>query len=312
MTADIYQTWRDSLAGKPAQVFENSPSCGFWKFKDRGEWKAVAIWLQGEQIVAKQAAGDVVDAHKVWMLAARNPISEAEFRHVDANGAWPGLDPAIGHNQGPATLAEEVAQTIADLNAWLSKQPADGEVDDITENMAANKRTALTKLVKSVEAEHETRKRPILEQGRAIDAEFKPLIRQLDEATKALRTRLGRWLAAREDRQLREARAEAARKAEEARKAAEAQRQATASSEPPAPEPVVPIVAPKVRAGGALGPRVGLKTVKRAVIDDYAAALAYFAEHETVRAAVDKLCQHAARDGHPAPGCKIVEERIAS
>jgi hypothetical protein len=205
-------------------------------------------------------------------------------------------------------------QTVTDLTAWLGKLPLDGEVDDVTENMAANKRTALTKLGKRLEAEHETRKRPVLEQGRAIDAEFKPLLRQLEEATKALRSRLGRWMAAREDRLMQEARAEAARKADEARRAAEAQRLAETPGLPPAPtpEPVAPPQALKVRAGGALGARVGLKTVKRAVIEDYAAAFAYFAEHDTVRAAVDKLCQHAARDGHPAPGCRIVEERIAS
>lgn len=314
MTTDLYQTWRDSLAGKPVQVLEDAPAAGFWKFKRAGEWRAVAIWLQGEQLVAKQAHGDMVDPHALWLGAARNPISEAEYRHVDIHGAWPGLEAAIGHNQGPVSLAEEVAQSVADLSAWLAAQPTDGEVDDVTENMAANKRTALTKLAKQVEAEHETRKRPVLEQGRAIDAEYKPLLRQIEDATKSLRTRLGRWLAAREDRQLREARAEAARKAEEARKAAEVQRQAASPSEPPAPAPesVVPASAPKVRAGGALGPRVGLKTVKRAVITDYAAALAHFADHEKVRAVVEQLCQHAARDGHPAPGCQITEERIAS
>ena len=47
---------------------------------------------------------------------------------------------------------------------------------------------------------------------------------------------------------------------------------------------------------------------KIAIIEDYAKALASFAQHEAVKAIVQDLANKQARIGMATPGCKIVEE----
>jgi hypothetical protein len=75
---------------------------------------------------------------------------------------------------------------------------------------------------------------------------------------------------------------------------------------PPAPEPV------KVSAGGQRGRVTGLKTVVSYVITDHAKALAFFSDHEDIKAALQSLATKVAKTGVAVPGVERKEERVAA
>src|SRR5690606_23282189 len=134
------------------------------------------------------------------------------------------------------------------------------------------RRARLLDLGKKADKERDEKKRPHLEAGRAIDAEYKPLVEAATSAANAIRDVLTQWMRAEEARQ--RAEAEAKRKAEEERIAKERAEYLAANpiaehtEEPPLP--LAPVEPPKVQAGGQSGRRAGLRTQVRYEIEDYA------------------------------------------
>lgn len=309
--SDALQFWRDSIAGNQPEIHADIPQQGYYKARHGkgGPWLPVAIWIKDGELVARH--GDVmVEPAKIWTWCADKAVSKADFTHAMQHGRFPG-EIEIGHNSGDLSLAEEINDAVAQASEWIGKTKI---TDKTIADEAANRRARLLELGKKADKERDEKKRPHLEAGRAIDAEYKPLVEAATSAANAIRDVLTQWMRAEEAKQ--RAEAEAKRKAEEERLAAE--RAAHLAANPIAefteepPLPLAPVEPPKVQAGGQAGRRAGLRTQVRYEIEDYAAAFAHVKGHKDVVAAVEKAALAMAKAGAEVPGVKRIEERVAA
>ena len=318
--SDQYQWWRDALAGNPVDLDVNSPQPGFYKLRDGkgGPWEPVAIWYNEQSELLCRVGAGTRDPHDIWQWCAGNPVKQADAKHAFQNGSWPGDVPdvpAVGHNAPPEAVEDQIAEVAAQAADWLKQH---GITDETSSNMAANYRQQLLDLRKKADKARVEEKRPFDEAGKAVQAKWKPVLETADTAANALRDALTQWMRAEEARLRKEAAEQARIERERQEREAEQARQDAGSRGEAAPEidepplPIEPAPAPKVQAGGQRGRKTGLRTVKRAVINDYDAALAHFAQHEKVKALIEQLAQHAARDGHPVPGVEVVNDKVAA
>jgi hypothetical protein len=318
--SDQFQFWRDALDGKSPAIHEDAPQPGYYKLR-RGKdapWVPVAIWYRDGELVCR-VGPDMRYPLEVWVSCADNPVAKDDAKHAFQHGTWPGDVPVAGHNSQALTLAEEIADAAEQALAWLKGL---GHIASKTDSdKAANWRAKLLDLSKKADKERDEKKRPHLEAGRAIDAEYKPLVTTATDAANELRDALTAWMKA-EEAKLR-AEQEAKRKAaeEEASKQREAagaaRREAEAKNLPPPPEPEdVPLPMfdepVKVQAGGQRGRKAGLRTITVYEVTDYVAALEHCKNHPDVIAAVEKVAKAQAKAGATVPGVVTREEKVAA
>lgn len=306
---DAYQFWRDALAGKAQPISADHPQPGYYKARKGkgGPWTPVAIWEKDGALVARFGP-EMANPLDIWTWCSGNPVSKDDAKHAFEKGTFPG---EIGHNSGDMSLAAEIVDAADRAFKWVESTEIKNKVGADT---CANMRQRLLDLAKKADKERDEKKRPHLEAGRAIDAEYKPLVEQATQAANALRDELTKWMRAEEAKA--RAEAEAKRKAEQER--IEKERAELLKANPIAefteepPLPLAPIEPPKVQAGGQAGRKAGLRTVVRFEIDDYAAALEAVKDHPDVRDAVQKAAVQRAKTGIAIPGLKRIEEKVAA
>lgn len=319
--SDGYAYWRDALAGKAPAINADAPQCGFYKMRDGkgGPWLPVAIF-EKEGVLICRVGADQRPPLTVWTWCADNPVSKEDAKAAFETGRWPG-DVDIGHNSQALSLPEEVEEACKQALDWLRKNGIKSQTDA---DMAANYRASLLALKKRAEDAHKTEKAPHLAAGRAVDEKYKPVIDTADKAGATLRVELGKFLAAEEAKA--RAIAEEQRKADEARVRAEMQKQAEErakkmQADPIAaltePEPPLPVMAPpppppRVSAGGQRGRVTGLKTETIYEVVDHDKALAFFAQHDDVKALIQALAKKAGKAGLAVPGVEKKIERVAA
>jgi hypothetical protein len=307
---DAFQPYRDMLAGKDVPIHADQPYPGRYKMKRGNRFVAVLINHDSEGNLKAAVGSEILDAASVWTYCAKHPITKAAYDAFNENGRFPG-EIEIGHNSGDLSLAEEIKDAVAQTREWIGKTKI---TDKTIADEAANRRARLLDLGKKADKERDEKKRPHLEAGRAIDAEYKPLVEAATSAANAIRDVLTQWMRAEEAKQ--RAEAEAARKAEEERLAKE--RAAHLAANPIAeftdepPLPLAPVEPPKIQAGGQAGRKAGLRTVTRYELTDYEAALAHVKNHKDVIAAVEKAAFAQAKAGAEVPGVKTISERVAA
>lgn len=316
--SDEFSWYRAALRGDAGPIHADHPQSGYYKIKAAsGRWLPVAIWLKNGEHVCR-VAGDMKSAAEIWTHAAKNPVEKDDAKQAFATGVWPGDAPEVGHNQGPQWIGDEVSDYAEHSLTWLRSTKIDSKV---AADEAANRRAKLLELAKTADKERDEKKRPHLEAGRKIDAEYKPVVETATAAANALRDALTAYMRAEEARQRaeqeakRKAAEEAARKQLEAAEAA--RREAEAKNMPPPPEPEdVPFPMfdepVKVQAGGQRGRKAGLRTVTKYVVTDYAATLAHVKDHPDVRAAVEKVAAAQAKAGAAVPGVTTQTEQVAA
>lgn len=317
--ADIWQFWRDALAGKEQAIDADQPQCGFYKMRDGkdGPWLPVMIRMVGDVMRCRVADNSDADPLKVWTWCASRPISKEDAKVAFETGNFPGDAPAsIGDNSGDLSLAEQIKEYAAQALGWLKTK---GIKDAASKDRAANYRQELLRLKKEADTLRITEKKPHDDAAKAVQAKWVPLIDEAEAAADKLRVELGFYMIA----EKRAAEAEARVKYEAEQKAAaaaraeiEAQRAKQMRDDPIAaltsPEPELPMAPPppepvKIQAGGQRGRKTGLREVTRYVVTDHSKALAFFAESEDVRELIGKLAERASKAGVTVPG---VEKRI--
>lgn len=179
-------------------------------------------------------------------------------------------------------------------------------------------------LAKSAEKDRKAIKEPYLEQGRKIDAEFKPVSAMADSLVAPLNQMLTAFLKAEDERKRREAE-EAREKAEaEARAAAAlkedefvgADAQQRAEDAANAAKEAAKAAEKTNVSGFEQGRAMGLRTHYRARVVDSAAMVAHYANHPDVIAAAEKLAGQEVRAAKGAPvsipGIEVVKEQKAA
>ena len=225
-----YTYWRNALMGQFGPIHENDPQCGYYGMRRRrgGEWIPVAIFREDDGEVLALCKGEMKDAFEVWTWCCRYPVDYEVYRAVAEEGKpWPedsfigGLaDPAamgpypttvnpspaplptIGHNSSGVTEAEGLLEEIDALN-YLSSNWLDeiGTVSSQSDaDRAANYAERFGMLETKAEALRTTAKRPILEEGRRIDAEWKPVIAKASDNKAKMKKALEPYLLSERER----------------------------------------------------------------------------------------------------------------
>lgn len=329
---DAWDWWARALEtpkaiGSPGlPVSVDAPEQGFYrtKFKDR-EWEPVAIWKDGDVWVALRS-GRSVDAMETWNWACRNPITAEAYDRAIRGDGWADADPTVaamlkppqpGHNVGDTSdyelLRDQIESAKAGAKAYTKIR------DDEHAGMAQSLRARLNELAGTADKAREAAKRPHLEAGKAIDAEWMPLVKDAKAFADALRKSIAdyetlklaerRRLEAERRREEQEREAEEARVREEARAAEEAGRPVAL---PPAPAPLPPPPPPpETTVKGAYGRAATISTEKVVTsIVDQDALYQYMRDHADLKACLHNLATRALRAGHNPPGIEFEERAV--
>lgn len=322
--------WRDALDGKRPPVTEDAPQCGYFRLRTSrdGDWLPVVIWHRDDGAFVARVGDTMREPLDIWVQCAKHPVTKEAASHAFKTGQWPDMPAEAPRSNMPSdpfdALKAEIEDKQAQAQALLAKGNA--AATEIDSNLARNLQKQLLDLNKRADAMFTEEKAPVLKRTREIDEKYR-----FREAVKGFADRLrdfwGRWAKAEEARLQREADAKAAmerKAAEAARREVEAQQAKrmlddpiAALTEPPAELPPLPPEPEKVKVnvGGGYGSRGGLRSVWVPTITDYAAALAHYAEHPDVRAAVEKLVKAETRTNKSAtkiPGVSVAEDRKAA
>lgn len=324
--SDIYQPYRDLLAGKDVPIHADQPYPGRYKMKRGGTFVPVAIGPDpSDGTLTALVDGVGIDPATIWTYCAKHPVTQDAYKFHKANGHWPDEPAPTARSNMPSdpfeALKAEVADKQAQADELLTKHATikDQIVCDLFRNLQAQ----LLALNKRADGMHADEKRPILDAGTACDEKFR--FRAASKVlSDRLRSRFETFLKEEERRQ--QAAAEAKHRAERERVEAERKRleedraklmrddpiAAITSDEPELPElPLAPEQV-KVQAGGGFGRKAGLRSVWIPTLTDYKAALAHFAENAKVKELIQKLAEQAVKAGaRELPGFDVKEDRRA-
>lgn len=299
MSAEPYAFWRAQLAGTPIDLDDKLPRCGFYRKSDQ----PIAIWMNGDEMVAKVGNGkvkaaDASFAEQVFAWCCRNAISHDVYTAVLAGEPWPDAPPDVKGEIGGNLPSDPFERLKIELEAHeerialFLKTPIADEERATKAGLWSGK---VAGLGKDLNALREAEKRPHDEAAKAVQAKFKPQVDLADALAKKLKLHLEPWLTAKK------------RKAEaEERERLEAERKAAESLEMPAPPPREIARQPsKVVTGG-----VSIRTRKDVKINDVVAAATFFAAREKVDTKlldiITTLARREALAGYTVPGVEVV------
>lgn len=291
---DQWAWWRAALAGADQPIHEDTPNSGFFRVRagKGGPFEPVAIWRDGKSGELRAVrAGKPVDPHRIWTWACRSPVSEQEYRKVEAGGEWSDAPPPVavaGHNL-PSDDAERLALLLqeedAAIKAWLATGPID---DEDRASAAAELTKRAIRFAKEAEDLRKKEKAPHDAAGKAVQAKWAPIVFGFESLNGALKRALDDFLRAK-------------------KRAMEEERAAAAKDDPFN----LPPVTEKVNVGN-VGATVTLRSYKTARITDAAAFLTANATNSTILEAAQKVANALARAGATSPGMEtITEERAA-
>lgn len=257
MGNEIWQVWRDLLAGKVVPLHEGDAHCGFYRLKHKdGPPVGLAIYPPGDDDLAmfavihgeegkgsEREVGDPDRLYSLFSRACRSPVSKATFDRYVADGFWPDMDRTAatialtgqngnGHNSG----IDEVQQKVENLDELVAALNRYSEIaDEETLTKVTGLRTSIAAIGTWLDKRRKAEGDPHFTLYKAVNAKFNPLIDRAetaDKAAKALQdhyaTKLLQQQRAEEERKRREAaEAEAKRKAEEEAAIAAAKEAAT-------------------------------------------------------------------------------------
>ena len=192
-------------------------------------------------------------------------------------------------------LAIELSELWNEVSDWLAG--LGGITDQVTADLCANYAEAFADLEKKAEGFRTTAKKPVLDQGRAIDQRWKPIVSAADEAKRHCKKALEPFLIAETERLEREW-LEAV-KAENGDLSLLGLSSLTAKA-------------------GTFGRTISLRRVRKVRVSDRTALLNHyhrdprFMNDEAVQKLLTKLAEHDLQAGLSVPGADSVEEKVAA
>lgn len=311
---DAYTYWRNALTGTFGPVHDGDAQPGFYRKRSHkgGPWVPVAIWHDGDGMVAKVGEG-MVDADDLWSWVCQAPITQAAYDKAMVGEGWGDVDGEVTaqvdddrRNSDPENENEvirdqiEAAKAGADAYAKIS--------DDDTLTKAQSLRSRLLELKGEAEKKHKAEKEPHLKAGRAVDAKWLPLAKDAEASANSIRAAMSAY----ETEKLRKKREEE-RKIEAARLAAEEDaRKAAEAGKPVKPvfvEPTPPPTSMPAPIKGSYGraASVGVVNVVTAITDQ-AALYEFLKDHPELRELMFSLAKRAVAKGHTVPGVSVEEQ----
>jgi hypothetical protein len=288
--ASVWAWWEQALA-TPKEIgvylkISTTPEQGFYKTKFKnGPWEPVAIWQDDNGNWTALRNGKPVDADAVWVWACRNPITHEAYEQALATGKWDEDDPTvasmIGHNVGDDldALRDQIDSARQGAEAYATIDSDDQAAK------AQSLRARMNELAGTADKRREALKKPHLEAGKQVDAEWMPLVKEAKSVADLLRRAIEGYqtLKLREQRRL------------------EAEQRAGEEPVPPPP------VADKVKGSYGRAAAVTTELVVTAITDQDA-LYGSLREHPDLKACLLNLAQRGVRAGHNLPGITVEEK----
>ncbi|MDQ2079518.1 hypothetical protein RA307_04930 [Xanthobacteraceae bacterium Astr-EGSB] len=306
---DQWEWWRLALAGQAPAIVADEPAAGFYETRSKNKATGqvtrglVAYWYEPAEFETKGTAAklyckdgfgaaarmlDDLKARERWPYASKRPISRAVYDAVKDGKGWPDENEAARRDRVNSAAApdadsfEAIRDRIEDLAREAERLIKSGAAKTKEESdQAADVADRLRKLEKRADELRDAEKRPHTEKANEAQRKWAPLVNRADDCKARLKKVVVTPFL----------------NAEAARQAAA---MAAAVKSGAAPE----IVAPAKTTAGTTS-TVALRTVTSAVIEDYAKALAYFADNAKVKDLIQQLANAAARQGTCPDGCRI-------
>ena len=339
-----YTYWHNALSGNFGPIHENDPQCGYYRMRLRrgGEWIPVAIFREDDGEVLALCKGEMKDAFEVWTWCCRYPVDYEVYKAVAEEGKpWPedvlvsGIAdtaakssfpttgkpspapfPTIGHNSSGVTEAEGLLEEIEVLkylsSTWLEEIGSIATQTDA--NRAANYAERFGMLETKAEALRTSAKRPILEEGRRIDAEWKPVIAKASNNKAKMKKALEPYLLSERERIIRE---QAERETALLAKGGEGSVLGSGSDSDPSSLLSSTTTTLPPRAG-THGRRIGLRSKKVVSVIDEEAFISGFKSNdrfwkdEAVRSSMLRMAESDLIAGHIVPGAILIEQVSAA
>jgi hypothetical protein len=295
-----WQYWHDRLSGRPVEMSPSHPQAGFYReprkehYGARRTFRPVAYWPgENGQLHCRIGDEDVAPerALELWTRCGQHPVTEEAYRDVAQRGKpWPDEHElvAMGDNLPPDDESYEGLRDAIEPLAEEASRRLDGPpiTDQAEADRIANLADRLAELCKKADDGRKEERKPHDDELKRIQVKWVTII-GLAETYKNLKYKLlTPWLQALEAKRKQEAEA------------------AAAGGEPAAAD------APRPRAG-TRGRAQTLKSTKKARIDDFEKALAFFKDSEDLRGTVQMLANRAVRAGVTVPGVTVIEESKA-
>lgn len=227
-----------------------------------------------------------------------NGYTEAEIeRSQSLIGDIIGADglASAGHNNPPP---DDERQTIADQIAAVAKAAADlGKVvSEATAKKAQGLRARLLELRKKADERRNELKRPHLEAGRKVDADWMPVVNEAQAVADGLAKGMSAYAT------------EMARAAEQEQRRLEQERREAEKAGQPVP---VPVEAPQPAATikPTYGRAASVRTVRVGEIIDQDKVYAHFRTNSIIVDTLRELAERAVRAGADVPGVEVHEEK---
>jgi hypothetical protein len=349
MSEPTYEYYHAALDGLIGPIVETEPQPGFYRIKGpRGMWRPVAIWREGNEtwvmVGNDPAMSHPVDTGPTWLMCAKHPVHEDDYRAAIDIGRWltdPPADvapaepkpdesapPGPGHNSGdPASfdaMRAELEGDIAEARAFYARNPLRTKVDA---DKCENWRDRIAKAGKAMDERRKGLVRPLQDEIDAINGQHFPVIRAAEAQSKTMGGLRDGWIRAEQERLRREAEAAARAKFEAERAAAEAERKrleeeraaklrddpVAALTEPdpempPVPEAPEPVaLAPKVMVGTGARRTSGSREPATAVVTDFKALAVHCIDNNYTELIdlLQKIANRAARGKGKLPGVRM-------
>lgn len=294
--SDPFAWHKAALAGTKPPIHDQA-QCGWFRKRQNkdGPWLPAVIWIDATGTMVCRIGDKMYEPQDQWLWLCKNPMPAPVVRAVFKGEPWPD-EVSLGHNRPPMELPDEIADQVETAQSWLKQN---GKIEtQVACDMAANMAARLTKLATTADNRRKEEKQPHLDAGRDVDERWGKLIDPAKRTAAELKKIAGTYMLA----QQRKLEREAAEKAEAERAKALENGEVSPSSEV---KPVEPI---KIQAGGARGRKLGLMTVKVAVIVDYDATYNALRAHPDMVGFVQELANRAVKAGVPLAGVEVKEE----
>ena len=316
-----YEYWQNALRGNFGPLSEGEAFPGFWRrrIKSGGGFLPVAIWSDPTRNSPGLMAicdGKQVDPAEVFSYCARYPVTEESYRQRVETGTWPDEDPAVKESlaHDPKNETADEAEVLKDqIDSALAGVEKYAKIEDeIQEAAAQGLRSRLLELLRDADGKREKLVRPFLDGEKATNAIWMPLVRDAKAGADTIKTALGAFATAQKRKRDAEE-AERQRLARVAAQEAEKARREAEAAGMPAPEPVpepppLPAPAPaQTKIRPSYGRAASKKTVKKAIIKDYAKAIIALSGHPEMKELVGKLAQRAVTAGVMVDGVGFEE-----
>jgi hypothetical protein len=297
-----FSWWQDAVDGHFGQM-TTTPEWGYYKTRRKnGAWEPVAIWEE-DGVLKALRNGEPTDPHQVWEWCRTHPVEYEDYMKAIRMGVWDADDPTvaaamnagIGHNVGEVDeldLLRDQIESAKQGAAIYSQIESDDEAAK-----AQSLRARMNELAGTADKAREKLKRPYLEAGKAIDAEWQPLIKE----AKAVADLIRRAISDYETIKLQERRREEQRLRQ---LELDRQREGAPQIGEPAPPPPPPTVAVRGTYGRAA--TVGTELVVTQITDDMA-LFNYLRGSGELNQFMVQLAQRAVKAGYTVPGVEVSE-----